>query len=379
MSTRSGFDAELQATEKTASQAQDLMSSLRETAMISPLIGFNMTAALQDNRTNKRSIIMQNKQKLRYRKSDSPGDSSAGSAPIPAPGLRRTQSTDDRTSTQKKTADIPEVRLTKSMDARPQTEKKYDKYGFILNMDSHGNVYEDDTEEHIPTFAETKREQRMEKQWNTMMQSWQYTRRRRKRLLRHLRRGIPDSMRGTVWALLGNVSQKIKDSSQNYEDLVRKSLESAGHASSTQDGVPRMRSESLVNSTSWMVAQDTIERDIHRTYPRHVLFHEEAGSSDEEDNELLMALNDDEVGSILDELCGKNGGQTALNEKNYQDATGGQAALRRVLRAYSVYDRDVGYCQGMNFIAGMFLTFMSEEQAFWLLVCKLDFHRFLRY
>ena len=52
---------------------------------------------------------------------------------------------------------------------------------------------------------------------------------------------------------------------------------------------------------------------------------------------------------------------------------GGQAALRRVLRAYSYYDPEVGYCQGMNFIAGMFLTIMSEEEAFWLLVCKLSF------
>jgi hypothetical protein len=49
---------------------------------------------------------------------------------------------------------------------------------------------------------------------------------------------------------------------------------------------------------------------------------------------------------------------------------GGQASLRRVLRAYSAYDAEVGYCQGMNFIAAMFITFMSEEESFWLLVCK---------
>jgi len=49
-------------------------------------------------------------------------------------------------------------------------------------------------------------------------------------------------------------------------------------------------------------------------------------------------------------------------------AKGGQASLRRVLRAYSIYDVDVGYCQGMNFIAAMFITYVSEEEAFWLLV-----------
>ena len=50
------------------------------------------------------------------------------------------------------------------------------------------------------------------------------------------------------------------------------------------------------------------------------------------------------------------------------NAEGGQAKLRRVLRAYSIYDSEVGYCQGMNFIAGMFITFVDEEDAFWLLV-----------
>ena len=50
----------------------------------------------------------------------------------------------------------------------------------------------------------------------------------------------------------------------------------------------------------------------------------------------------------------------------------GQDALRRVLHAYSAYDREVGYCQGMNFIAAMFLTFLTEEEAFWLLVVVMN-------
>mmetsp|Transcript_3828 Transcript_3828/g.5651 ORF Transcript_3828/g.5651 Transcript_3828/m.5651 type:complete len:881 (+) Transcript_3828:231-2873(+) len=59
-------------------------------------------------------------------------------------------------------------------------------------------------------------------------------------------------------------------------------------------------------------------------------------------------------------------------EEEYKTATGGQASLRRVLRAYSIYDRDVGYCQGMNFIAAMFITFMGEEEAFWMLVYVMN-------
>jgi hypothetical protein len=66
------------------------------------------------------------------------------------------------------------------------------------------------------------------------------------------------------------------------------------------------------------VAED-IERDIDRTFPRHVMF---------------------------------------------EDATGqGQQALRRVLLRYAVIDRDVGYCQGLAFIAALLLTYMPEDDA----------------
>ncbi|EFJ27331.1 hypothetical protein SELMODRAFT_231859 [Selaginella moellendorffii] len=49
----------------------------------------------------------------------------------------------------------------------------------------------------------------------------------------------------------------------------------------------------------------------------------------------------------------------------------GQRSLYNVLKAYSVYDRDVGYVQGMGFLAGLLLLYMCEEDAFWLLVALL--------
>jgi hypothetical protein len=39
--------------------------------------------------------------------------------------------------------------------------------------------------------------------------------------------------------------------------------------------------------------------------------------------------------------------------------------LRRILNAYAKTDPEVGYTQGMNFIARMFLLYQSEETAFW--------------
>ena len=46
----------------------------------------------------------------------------------------------------------------------------------------------------------------------------------------------------------------------------------------------------------------------------------------------------------------------------------GLASLRNVLRAYSAFDKDVQYCQGMGFFTAMFLIYMSEEEAFWQLI-----------
>lgn len=52
----------------------------------------------------------------------------------------------------------------------------------------------------------------------------------------------------------------------------------------------------------------------------------------------------------------------------------GQAALRRVLLAFSMHQPQVGYCQSMNYLAAMLLLALeqSEESAFWILVCLID-------
>lgn len=43
-------------------------------------------------------------------------------------------------------------------------------------------------------------------------------------------------------------------------------------------------------------------------------------------------------------------------------------SLRRVLLAFSVYCPAIGYCQSLNYIAGMLLLFMNEEETFWTFV-----------
>ncbi|KNC97518.1 uncharacterized protein SPPG_09430 [Spizellomyces punctatus DAOM BR117] len=75
---------------------------------------------------------------------------------------------------------------------------------------------------------------------------------------------------------------------------------------------------------------EVIERDISRCFPEHSMFAEEGGE--------------------------------------------GQTNLRNVLRAYAVYNPEIGYCQGMGMLAGMMLMHMPPEESFWLLVSTLEKH-----
>lgn len=53
----------------------------------------------------------------------------------------------------------------------------------------------------------------------------------------------------------------------------------------------------------------------------------------------------------------------------------GQEALFNVIKAYSLHDREVGYCQGSGFIVGLLLMQMPEEEAFAVLVQIMQQHR----
>lgn len=56
-----------------------------------------------------------------------------------------------------------------------------------------------------------------------------------------------------------------------------------------------------------------------------------------------------------------------------------QQQLYNVLRVYSRYDPEVNYCQSMGFIAAILLTYITEEETFWILVAlfkgKFDMRR----
>jgi hypothetical protein len=430
-----------------------------------------------------------------------------------------------------------------------------DPYGFITNIDNKGHILETNGAESIkvPRFADSQRTERREKKWNATLQNWDKQKRQsklningaknningkqnkeqnkmiysdkkqsivrpdvkelpmmrkqvrrqaphanNKLIVRRLRKGIPDSIRGRTWVALGGGIQfpglyqeivevtstamlehcrELKDLNQRGRQLIETSNgnndseygESADHSpervgiesSSTSNRTsptsaasemststtttpnkgkstplsetksvltsptasnsatdeeasppPKNNKEKELNyasSRDFRTIQDVIERDIHRTYPRHNLFYEEeravsssqgdleSGSSNERSSSPInmpaSGICDPEIAALIlnlemdlriaTALSSNNNTAVRLQQYSIHDRNGtctiqattqsGQAALRRVLRAYSYYDPEVGYCQGMNFIAGMFLTVMNEEEAFWLLVCKYFF------
>ncbi|XP_038053263.1 TBC1 domain family member 2B-like [Patiria miniata] len=65
--------------------------------------------------------------------------------------------------------------------------------------------------------------------------------------------------------------------------------------------------------------------------------------------------------------------RTLPTNKNFDNIESkGIPCLRRVLKAYSVHNPAIGYCQGLNRVAAISLLFLDEEDAFWCLVAIVE-------
>lgn len=73
--------------------------------------------------------------------------------------------------------------------------------------------------------------------------------------------------------------------------------------------------------------------------------------------------------SPYDNLIGKDVGRSFPGVEMFRDPEGeGQTMLGRVLRAFSLYDTEIGYCQGLGFLVGPLLMQMGDKDAFCVLV-----------
>lgn len=77
--------------------------------------------------------------------------------------------------------------------------------------------------------------------------------------------------------------------------------------------------------------------------------------------------------SPYDGIIGKDVGRSFPNVDMFREAGGeGQRMLGRVLKAFSLHDEAIGYCQGLGFVAGPLLMHMSEPEAFCILVRLME-------
>ncbi|KAL3338825.1 hypothetical protein AABB24_027781 [Solanum stoloniferum] len=137
--------------------------------------------------------------------------------------------------------------------------------------------------------------------------------------------GVPMALRGELWqAFVGVKSRRVET---YYQDLLALGTKPGNNAEDistvSKDGScvdPSIDTAFLPEN--W---RGQIEKDLPRTFPGH------------------PALDED-----------------------------GRNALRRLLTAYARHNPCVGYCQAMNFFAGLLLLLMPEENAFWTLVGILD-------
>ncbi|KAM7271966.1 hypothetical protein ACFE04_031180 [Oxalis oulophora] len=139
-----------------------------------------------------------------------------------------------------------------------------------------------------------------------------------------VRDGVPMCLRGELWqAFVGVKSRRVE---KYYQDLLAQDNSSENivgqHNLSLDGDIKSLSTDSITLPEKW---KGQIEKDLPRTFPGH------------------PALEDD-----------------------------GRNALRRLLTAYARHNPSVGYCQAMNFFAGLLLLLMPEENAFWTLVGILD-------
>ena len=129
---------------------------------------------------------------------------------------------------------------------------------------------------------------------------------------RFIRKGIPPVWRGSAWFFYTGGELLLHKHPGVYVSLVS-------------------RSDSELNSND----KDTIERDLHRTFPDNIHFKGDSGSTS--------------------------------SSISLQTESPFLSSLRLVLRAFALHHPRIGYCQSLNFIAGLLLLFLPEEKSFWML------------
>lgn len=154
------------------------------------------------------------------------------------------------------------------------------------------------------------------------------------KIKRYVRKGIPPAYRGAAWFWYAGGPSKMKKEPGLYSACLEK-----------------VKSGLLGDSD-----REHIERDLHRTFPDNVRFKPDPVMGKEADTDVAGERDRD---SRI----------RRSHRSSFEVETPMLQALRRVLQAFAVHNPHIGYCQSLNFIAGLLLLFLNEdeEKAFILL------------
>ncbi|KAI9810917.1 MAG: hypothetical protein M1827_005776 [Pycnora praestabilis] len=142
---------------------------------------------------------------------------------------------------------------------------------------------------------------------------------------RYIRKGIPPNWRGAAWFWYAGGYTRL----EQHPGLYHKLLERVGTEEMSEND------------------KELIERDLNRTFPDNVKFKPDP--------------------TVTDEATGNAGRGITPGHRSITAETKILQALRRVLQTFSIHNPKIGYCQSLNFLAGLLLLFMEEEKAFWML------------
>ena len=166
----------------------------------------------------------------------------------------------------------------------------------------------------------------------------------------------------------------VRPASQLWEKLLNSSSSVAADfptlARAVEKGVPKPRRgevwQTLVNTRNTMETQQPswCRHAAHDDYSlsSHSVDYENFPLLDEPYEDLLGQLTSHQHAIIIDL------GRTFPTQKYFQASLGpGQLSLYNLLKAYSLLDSQVGYCQGLSFIGGVLLMHLEEKEAYYML------------
>ena len=146
---------------------------------------------------------------------------------------------------------------------------------------------------------------------------------------RYIRKGVPPEWRGAAWWWYSGGPGFVA----KHPEMYRRLLEDvqAGKLSDND--------------------REHIERDLNRTFPDNARFKP-------------------------DQTAAQVAATAGTGRRSTEPEVPIVRALRRVLQAFAVHNPSIGYCQSLNFIAGLLLLFLdqNEEQAFVLLTMVTSTH-----